>query len=745
MPQTRAEWARDYRTRGWNPIPLKPGEKSPVGTAWQRSRVEDDDLDDVFAGEGNLGLVLGPPSGNLIDVDQDTPEAIWLAPRFLPPTGTTFGRFSKPGSHYLYQVNTEDTIRRIQYEDPDGSLLLELRGEGHQTMVPPSIHPGGEDVAWEKYDVAGSVSAFELERATGWLATAVMFGRHWGDWDHKHHNLVLHLTGGMLRAGVSDDLILNFVKSICWVGQDTDWEDRRKAVESTIDKYRSGADTTGFPSLSDLIGDPFVRKMVAWLKIDTAKEDVPNTDHGNATRLVHYFGDRLRYVPDWGTWLIWDSTRWERDRRERAYGYARALPQHILEEAGKAKSDDKRAETVKWSFKSQDVARMNATLRIGRTDERISLDSNDLDRDPWVLNVQNGTVNLRTGGIEAHNPGDLHSKLAPVVYDPSAQAPLWTAFLDKVLQGNQGLIDFVQRLVGYSLTGLTTEQVFVVLWGPPGTGKTTFIETIRRVMGDYATNAEADTFMVKQRQGRASPDIARLQAARLVTASETDEGQKLAVSLVKRLSGGDRMTASNLYAAPFEFDPVLKLWIATNNKPRIPADEEATWERLVFVPFTVQMRNSPDRVQGYADLLTREHAGILAWAVEGCLKWLSDGLGRPPEVEEATAEYRSESDELGDFLDEMTERDEAESVPSSTLYRAYAGWAPSKGFKALNIRRFKDKMEARGFASKRTKDGMVWVGLRLTVDLADIIDLSGMNSTGKGGRTPFGAPRRQAG
>lgn len=735
---SRSEWAKSYHERGWSPIPLKFEDKAPESNSWQRQTFSPAQLDTVFTDQKNIGIVLGSPSGNLLDVDLDDEAAVKLAPYFLTQTGTVFGRPGKPNSHFLYRVDEDEILRRKTFFDPDGTLLAEIRGEGHQTMVPSSVHPSGEQLEWSIFEETALTTTEKLEIRVGFVSAAAMIGRHWNEWDSRRHIITLHLAGGLLRAGLNVDNVREFVRAICVIGGEDDWEDRDKAVQSTFEKMEAGEDITGFPKLTEVIGSQFVGRIIEWLKITTAADRIPNTDHGNGIRFANAFDTALKYVPDWGNWILWDSSRWKQDKAERVFGYARQVPGLILEEALKEGDEDKKNALLKWSMRSQDVGRLNAILRVAKTDERFLLDSEELDADPWLFNVQNGTINLRTGGLQAHDPRDRISRIANIPYDPDAKAPLWEETLLTIQNGNVEMVDFLQRLVGYSMTGLTTEQVFVLMWGPPGTGKSTFNETIRTVFGDYATNAEAEVFMARQQTGRANPEVARLQGARLVTSSETEENKKLAIARIKLMTGGDRVTASNLYAAPFEFEPIMKLWLATNHKPRVPADEGGVWDRMVFVPFTRDMRNDPNRIKDLKEQLRREMPGILTWAVEGCLKWRANGLGRPPEVEDAQNEYRSDSDEIAQFLEEMTETGDEDDfkVASSTLYATYKEWAKEGGYYPLNVRRFKEKLEMRGLHTKRTTAGMVWLGLKLHAVDPDVIDLNAARPN------PFGRPGR---
>jgi putative DNA primase/helicase len=306
------------------------------------------------------------------------------------------------------------------------------------------------------------------------------------------------------------------------------------------------------------------------------------------------------------------------------------------------------------------------------------------------------------------------TKLAPVEYDPDAEAPLWTAFLDKVLDRSESLIRCVQRITGYSLTGNTSEQCFFILYGTGANGKTTLVETLRAMLGEYAMQTRVETLMVK-RNATIPEDIARLKGARLVTASEAEEGHRLAESLVKQLTGGDRLTARFLYSRSFEYAPEFALWLETNHKPTIYGTDRAIWRRIRLVPFTVAIpEDEQDRELGRK--LKAELPGILTWAVQGCLEWQREGLGVPEEVRAATQSYRAEMDKLGRFFDDCCVIDKLAEVGASDLYRAYDDWCTANGEKSVSGTRFGRQMAERGFEKGRGKQGRtVYYGVGLLV------------------------------
>jgi putative DNA primase/helicase len=246
----------------------------------------------------------------------------------------------------------------------------------------------------------------------------------------------------------------------------------------------------------------------------------------------------------------------------------------------------------RWRLTSADrgiAASLRAMVDLARSEPGIHVSPDDLDRDPWRLNVLNGTLDLRTGELEPQDPDDLITKLAPVEYDPEAKCVTWLGFLDRIMDGNQDLIDFLQRAAGYSLTGETTERVLFVLHGVGRNGKTTLLESLQAVLGEYAKVMAAEMLMARKNDGGIPNDVAALKGARLVTASEAEEGTRLGEAKVKQLTGGDTITARFLYGEFFSFRSEFKIWLATNHKPDVRGTDKAIWDRLPVVPFSVRI------------------------------------------------------------------------------------------------------------------------------------------------------------
>jgi len=437
------------------------------------------------------------------------------------------------------------------------------------------------------------------------------------------------------------------------------------------------------------------------------------TDAGNAERFKAHVGQRFAYVHAWGSWIHFDGVRWQRDGSGEAVRSALATLRAMADEADKVPDEDHRSTLIKHALDSESSARLAAMLTLGQA--MLPASPEVLDRDPDLLNVANGTLDLRTGELRPHNRGDWLTRLAPVAYDPDAACPLWEAFLHRVMGGKERLIAFLQRAVGYSLTGHVNEQVLLLLYGVGANGKSTFLETLRSLLADYSAIADFTTFLKRDSEG-ARNDLARLVGTRLVSAVEAEAGKPLAEALVKQLTGGDTITARFLFKEFFDFRPQFKIWLAANHKPGIHGSDHGIWRRIRLVPFTVTIPEA-ERDPRLTAKLAEDLPGILAWAVRGCLAWREQGLGVPDEVRAATASYREEMDLFGGFLDEGCVAVPGAFVTAKELYAAYQGWCEANGEKPRSQKALGVGLRERGFESFQGAKGVrCWRGLRLRRD-----------------------------
>ncbi len=453
---------------------------------------------------------------------------------------------------------------------------------------------------------------------------------------------------------------------------------------------------------------------------DKAREQPHLTDMGNAERLIRAYGDDIKWCEEWKRWATWDGARWCDRGNGTVLRLAKCAVQRIYAEAADAEDEGDRKALARHAVRSEAAARLDAMVYLARVEPGIEVHSDVFDRHPWLLNVQNGTLDLRTGDLLPHDRSHLISKLAPVDFNPAANCPTFEAFLFRIMDGNEGLIRFIQRAAGYSLTGDTSERALFILHGEGRNGKSTLLEVLASVLGDYAKRTPTDTLLAKQHAGGVPNDIADLRGARFVSASEADEGRRLAESTIKGLTGGDTITARFMRENYFSFAPEFKLWLGTNHRPVIRGTDEAIWDRIRLVPFAVRIPDHEQDKQLRAKLLA-EAPGILAWMVEGCLEWQRDGLGEPQEVTSATAGYRAEMDVLGAFLDDRCLTHDRAQVTAKALYAAYQEWCDETGEKPLTQKSVGLRLAERGFDSARIGNARTrtWLGVGLKSDEPD--------------------------
>jgi putative DNA primase/helicase len=446
------------------------------------------------------------------------------------------------------------------------------------------------------------------------------------------------------------------------------------------------------------------------------REPLPQnlTDLGNMERLVARHGQDFRYSKASG-WIRWSGKSWEIDAtgkiNEAAYDTARMIRAEIRTYS---KDDENLAEIKKaiiaWSKASEARARLDAMVALAQSDSTIACRLEDFDRNPNLFNCSNGTLDLRNGDFRPHDRNDLLTNISAVTYDATARCPRWDRFILEIMGGDQQMADFLQRAVGYTLTGLTTEQCLFILWGTGSNGKSTFIETIRYVLGSYSQTADFQTFMAKRfgPQGGPSSDIAKLRGARMVSATEAEEGQRLAESLIKQITGGDTISACFKFKEHFEFRPQLKLWLLTNHKPQIVGTDEGIWRRIRLIPFNRKFEKD-DKL---AELLISEAPGILRWAVEGVAQWRKHGLMEPQIVKDATTGYRADEDIIMRFIQSECEVGKGFQTPSRKLYDTFKRWAQDNHEVEMSERKFAESMKEHGYSKDRKPSGIFYFGLQ---------------------------------
>ncbi len=487
-----------------------------------------------------------------------------------------------------------------------------------------------------------------------------------------------------------------------------------------------------------------------------AKNGAPLTDLGAAERFAARHGGELRYCHDWGKWLEWEGRYWQVDATGAVVRRAKVTAREIYAEAAKASTKEEAAAIAAFARRTEGQARLEAMINLARSEMEpapgIPVTPDQLDRNPWLVSVTNGTLELPTGELLRHRQTDLITKLVPMHYDPNATCPTWLRFLDQTMEGRQSLIGFLQRAVGYSLTGSIRERALFLLHGSGANGKSTFLKTVAAMLGAYAVRTPTETLLVKREAGIPN-DVARLRGARFVYASETEDGKRLAEALIKDMTGGEPLSARFMRGEWFDFTPEFKLWLGTNHKPTIRGTERAIWDRIKLIPFTVSIPEDQQDKE-LPTKLAAELGGIFAWAVRGCLDWQKNGLGVPDEVKQATAGYRAEMDTLAAFLDDCCVVHEGVSVTAKALYATYTAWCERTGEKAIPQRTMGLKLNERGFTARDLghQKTRTWLGVGLvtetTPEMRGHVDLrghagpdSGINTREITSRSAYGETR----
>ena len=448
------------------------------------------------------------------------------------------------------------------------------------------------------------------------------------------------------------------------------------------------------------------------MKRKNGTQKFPRTDAGNAEMFADLRGESVRFDHKAGRWLIWDKarSRWTEDKQGKVRILAKKTARSRAKAALNIVNGDEKKREVSWAVHSEGRFAIDAALELAKSEPPISDDGEGWDSDPWLFGVSNGIVDLRTGKLRAATQQDHITKASPVVFNPHANCPRFKTFLAEVFDGDSELMEYVQKAVGYTLTGLTREQCFFACHGAGQNGKSTLFEVILYIMGDYGTDLPFSV-LEKKKQLPVGEGM-NLPGARFAKSVETREDLQLDEARIKSWTGGDTITINPKFRAPLSFTPTHKLWLAFNHKPCVTDDSDAMWRRVRLIPFnhTFTTAQADKRL---LDKLKAEAAGVLNWAIAGCLAWQTKGLKTPAAVERATDEYERESDPLAQFFEDCCELGFSYTVPKGDLRVAYERWCQTNREKPLNRNAFAERMRDRGFGEGSTGRARYWSGLRV--------------------------------
>lgn len=747
----RALW--DY---GLAVVPILAGTKRPSIEGWQERRLDWSELAKLLADGrvGGLGVVAGALSGNLAVLDFDGDgwrDAFDVFCESWPELTDAPTVVTGSGKRHLWVIcpDMPATFTSHPYRRPDLNAVIELRGNRSNCIAPPSTHPSGGRYAWAKPPEAKlrEIAFGELE---AWL-------REWAG--EPERDLAPTVQGDGAHEPTADELVrvqraLDALAAWrCdaydarggWLGVGfalSELGDEGLRLWETWSrrspKYEAGMCARKWPTMRPGRGIG-LGSLYYWARLDGGLE--PNmatdlkpppleadavpppkggyrpTDMGNAERFVATWRGKVLWSAGLG-WLWWDGKRWVPDQLERVMAMAKTTARRIGLEAMSEESEARRQTLIRWWATSENVARVAAMIELAKSD--LAMPTDAFDANPYLLNCVNGTLDLRDATLHPHDPNDLITKLCPVAYAPEATHPVWDRFLADATGGDAAFGAFLQRLAGYALTGDTSEEIFALVLGTAGTGKSTFLEALLSTWGDYGRKCAFDTFLARRDVGVPRPDLVALRGARLVAAVETAPARSLDSPAIKELTGGDRITTRSLYREEITFTPQCKLLLAANDAPKMSDLDAGLWRRLRKVPFEHVVAEPDPTVKDTLKKAAVAGPAILAWAVRGCLDWQRDRLGTCDEVKRATAQLRLDFDPLAEFFSECCVFGPAYEVSAKVLRDTYEAWAHENGAKGGAIvgnqewgRRLADKGCERAM---RRKDGTVtrlWLGVGL--------------------------------
>lgn len=434
------------------------------------------------------------------------------------------------------------------------------------------------------------------------------------------------------------------------------------------------------------------------------------TDVTNCIYFLKAYGDRLRYCKKWNKFLIWNGKCWQIDNRGTVEEWVLDFIHSMYRGLRVIKDPKLAADFEKHLIKSESYRRLQALIGVCQMNKSIKIADDDLDKDHLLFNTQNYSINLKNCKGKEPDIKDLSTKCSNFVFDKEAQCPTWKMFLMQIFNNDTELIKFIQKAMGYSLTGDVSEQCLFILWGTGANGKSTFLNVLQELFGDYACTTATETFMKKTSEQ--SNDLARLRGMRLVTTSEAEQGKALSESLIKQITGEDELTARFLYGEYFSFKPTFKIFMATNHKPKIKGADNGIWRRIKLIPFTVTIPPE-QRDKKLTEKLLAENSGILNWLLQGYALWKKEGLKEPDAIKEANDEYRYDMDSVQGFINDVLNIDASLQwrLPTKDLYDVYVRWCSRNNERALSQKGLAVRMQEKGYKRGVSNSIRYWLGL----------------------------------
>ena len=600
----------------------------------------------------------------------------------LPTTLTS--RTGGGGRHLFYAAPAVPVGNRTDWLDG-----VDVKSDGGYVILPSSVHISGGTYTWVDFTVEPAQAPADVLQS---ISAAAGRGQAAED---------LPSTDDILNGvpeGKRDDTLFRFA---CRLRRQLG-DGARRLITGAVLAAAANAEPP-FPEDQALkcVDSAFKQdhedSYVAW-QGGTGHELRALTDLGNAYRFLDQFGQEILFVEGWG-WLTWSEQGWRRDNA-RAEEMAHEVHKMVQAEAVTLEADgaDKRQlrAHIHWATQSQSAGSLSAVVRVAQKIGSVRRDVEDFDADDHLIACRNGVVDLRTGELRSVDRDDLVTKNTGVVYDAGYRLEAWERFLLQSLDGDQEMVDYMQRAVGYTLTGSNAEEAFFVVDGPPASGKSTLLDAMHAALGSYATSTQAETIMYRRGQQTPPNELARLAGMRFVSVSEIREGESYDEAIIKQFTGGDRVSARFLYQDVFEFRPQLKLWVGTNHDP--DARDDAMWRRIKKLRFPNAIPH-PKRDPRLKAMLRDPDVGgraVLAWAVRGAVEWHRNGLCEPMNVTAQVAAYREEQDRMRQFITDCLVQAPGQVVTKNDLFAVYRSWCSMTSEPVKRQPQFVKAMESRG-------------------------------------------------
>lgn len=696
------ECAANYYELGFHPIPLISNQKKPSQHSWPLP-IKDVANELLLNPDSNLAVAV--PEGYIVlDIDlksgKDGFKSLKQLEDKYSPLPAALTQKTPHGEHRVFKLpEGVSATNRVDFEDG-----LDIRASGGYIVVSPSTVDSGH-YSWIDFDVLNEQqmeSQFfnQTPVAPEWLLKLII--------NNESHVVDKSPTVDVILEGNRNDSLFRKASGLRGQGLSTIEIDREiQTLNQTVcnPPLPYGEVTALVKSAS---------KYPPNLVSETSDVLTTLNDAGNANRLVSSIGKYLRYVSERKEWLVWIDGRWQSDSHNiKLNEYAQVVAKSIYCEASLV-SDSSHCKLIsQHANSSQNMQRLNSMISLAQKDSRVAIPLLQLDANKKLLGVANGVVDLNTGELIENKPEMLITKFAPVQYDKEAKCPMFIDFLKQIFNDDQLVISYVQRMMGYCLTGLTSSQVLFFFYGTGANGKSTLLNVIEGLLGkDLCKQVPAEVLVMKKYGETPSNGTARLHGTRVAMANELPHNSFFNETVIKQLTGEDTVAARFLFKEHFDFKPEFKLIIVGNHKPVIQNTDNGIWRRIHMLDFPVSIP------EGQRDLklnekLKSELSGILNFAIVGCLECCANGLQPPQSVIESVEEYRADMDVFGSWLDENIVESASSEVYASKLYENYKEWADINGFKAMSSTAFGRLMKERGYLKVRDSNGFKYKSIKL--------------------------------